>query len=298
MEQWATLAQAAESAGVESLCVADHPGSTCSPFVALAAAAAVTTTIHLGTAVTNAGVRHPLDVASDVATLDMLSSGRAFLGLGAGHTPSEWEAIGATYPPPKERIDRLAEMLATVPGLVAGETVTFEGAYIRLHDASLAVNAGRRVPLLIGGNSRRLLRLGAEMADFVEVSGVGRTLPDGHYHETRWSETDIDRVTGIVAGAAAQAGGEPVLGAVAQHLELTDDLETATARFIERAAAALPPEALPSLPDALAAPYLLVGTVADIVGKLVAIRERWGITRYTVRSLEPMAELVSALHHV
>jgi probable F420-dependent oxidoreductase len=298
MEQWATTARAAEAAGVEALCVADHPGSTCSPFVALAAAAAVTTTIQLGTAVTNAGVRHPLDVASDVATLDVLSNGRAFLGLGAGHTPSEWQALGAPYPPPKERIDRFAEFLATAPGLVAGDTVTFDGAHIQLRDASLAVNAGRRVPLLVGGTNPRLLRLGAEVADIVEVTGLGRTLPDGHYHETRWSEADIDHVTDVVMRAAAEAGREPILGAVVQHVELADDTAASTARFIERVGAAIPPEVLPSLADAAASPYLLVGTVADIVAKLLTIRERWGITRYTVRSLEPVAELISAVQNL
>jgi hypothetical protein len=61
------------------------------------------------------------------------------------------------------------------------------------------------------------------VADIVESSGLGRTLPDGHFHETRWSATDIDRVPGIVVEAAAHAGREPVLGAVVQHLEVTDD---------------------------------------------------------------------------
>ena len=58
---------------------------------------------------------------------------------------------------------------------------------------------------------------------------------------------------------------------------------------------ALPPEAVPSVADAHASPYTLVGTVTDIAAKVEAIRERWGISRYTVRSLEPIAELITAL---
>ncbi|MFI5053661.1 MAG: TIGR03621 family F420-dependent LLM class oxidoreductase, partial [Acidimicrobiia bacterium] len=295
MEQWSALAQRAEAAGFAALCIADHPGATCSPFVALAAAAAVTTTINLGTSVINAGVRQPLDVASDAATLDLLSGGRVILGLGAGHTPSEWEATGMEYPSPSERIDRFAELLATVPRLMAGDTVTFRGRYVRLQEASLAVNAARHVPLLVGGSNPRLLRLGAELADIVEVGGTGRTLPDGHYHEARWSETEVDRVTDIVSGAAARADREPVLGALVQYVEVTDDAATSTTQYLERVAAVVPPAALPSLDDALAAPYTLVGSVSDILLKLDTIRERWGITRYTVRSLESVASVIDAL---
>jgi probable F420-dependent oxidoreductase len=295
MRQWAQLARAAEDAGFDALCIADHPGSTCSPFVALAAAAAVTERIELGTAVVNGGVRQPMDVASDVATLDLLSGGRAFLGLGAGHTPAEWETLGRTYPTPNQRIDRFAEMLATIPGLVEGATITFEGDHVRLRDAHLAVNAGRRVPVLVGGSNRRLLSLGAELADVVELGGMGRTLPDGHYHEARWSDGDVARATGIVTDAATHAGRRVVVGALVQLVELTDDPDAVIATFREQAAGVVPPEGLPSHEDALASPYTLVGTVEDIVRKLIGVRNRWGITRYTVRSLDPIAEVIVAL---
>jgi probable F420-dependent oxidoreductase len=297
MQQWAHLARAAEDAGFDALCIADHPGSACSPFVALGAAAAVTERIQLGTAVVNGGVRQPLDVASDVATLDLLSGGRAFLGLGAGHTPGEWEAVGRTYPTPNQRIDRFAEMLATIPRLVEGATVTFEGDHVRLREARLAVNTGRRAPVLVGGSNRRLLSLGAELADVVELGGMGRTLPDGHYHEARWSDADVARATGIVTDAALKADRQVVLGALVQLMEVTDDPKAVIAAFRERAAAVIPPEGLPSLEDALASPYTLVGTVEDIVKKLIGVRDRWGITRYTVRSLDPIAEVIVALRN-
>src|SRR5882724_8802882 len=87
--EWLDLARRAESLGLDSLYVPDHPGTCASPFVALAAAAAVTTRLRLGSYVSNAGVREPILLASDVATLDVVSGGRAVLGLGAGHTPAE-----------------------------------------------------------------------------------------------------------------------------------------------------------------------------------------------------------------
>lgn len=83
----ADLATRAESAGFDGLAVADHPGSTWSPFVTLASVVGCTDRLQLGTAVINCGVRDPLDIAADSATLQVLSAGRAVLGVGAGHTP-------------------------------------------------------------------------------------------------------------------------------------------------------------------------------------------------------------------
>ena len=126
-DDWAVLARRVEAEGFASLCVADHPGSTVSPFVALGVAAAATSTVKLGTAVVNMGVREPLDVAADVATLDRLSNGRAELGVGAGHTPGEWTAIGRDCPPAPARIERLVEAIPLLRGLLAGETVDHAG---------------------------------------------------------------------------------------------------------------------------------------------------------------------------
>lgn len=76
-----------EGAAFDGLYVSDHPGTGPAPFVALAAAVAVTERIQLGTCVLNAGVWDPVALASEVATLDVVSGGRAVLGVGAGHTP-------------------------------------------------------------------------------------------------------------------------------------------------------------------------------------------------------------------
>src|SRR4051794_8302940 len=95
---WVQLATRCEALGLAGLYTADHPGVTPAPFVALAAAAAVSTTLELGPCVVNAGVWEPLALASEVATLDLASQGRAVLGIGAGHTPAEWTMTGRTYP--------------------------------------------------------------------------------------------------------------------------------------------------------------------------------------------------------
>lgn len=295
MDQWRTLADKAERAGFTALVVPDHPGTTVSPFVALAAAASVTSRISLGTAVLNASVRHPIDVASDVATLEIISAGRTLLGLGAGHTPFEWTSRGQAYPAPADRVQRLVEMVDTVPRLLAGETVTFRGKHIHLEEASLRVYPGRPVPLLVGGSNRRLLQIAAERADVVELGGTGRTLPDGHYHEARWSEQATDQLVDIVRRAAEGAGRQPIVSAIVQSVAITDDAEGTVAATLNAAAQHVPADALPSVKETLAAPYALVGTVEEIVDKLGRLRDRWGFSRYTVRDFEAARRILSAL---
>jgi probable F420-dependent oxidoreductase len=323
-DHWRRLARRAEQAGFDTLCVSDHPGLTWSPFVALGAAAAVTGTIKLATAVLNSGVRQPLDIASEVATLDRLSEGRAVLGLGAGHTPGEWTATGQAYPRPAQRVDRLLELLPAVARLLAGDTVTCRGTYLRLEEASLATAPDRRIPLMIGGNNRRLLRFAGEHADIVEISGLGRTLADGHHHQIRWSPADIDDLVSRIVLGAAETGGRPVLSALVQHVCITDDPEAAARRFLldiglapaltaprspaSTDAASRPQSARPEAPPAarltvdelIAAPFVFIGSVAEVTAKIGRARDEWGISRYTVRApaLDAIASVLRELRGI
>ena len=103
LDSWLGLARRVQAAGFRGLLAGDHPGSGASPWPALGSAAAVTSTLTLGTYVVQAGVREPVHVAADAATLDILAPGRVLLGLGAGHTPREWEDLGRQRPAPAER---------------------------------------------------------------------------------------------------------------------------------------------------------------------------------------------------
>jgi alkanesulfonate monooxygenase SsuD/methylene tetrahydromethanopterin reductase-like flavin-dependent oxidoreductase (luciferase family) len=222
---WVGLARRCESVGCRALLVGDHPGSGPSPFVALAAAASVTSTLRLGSYVINAGVRDPLLLAGDVATLDVVSDGRAELGIGAGHTPAEWAMTGRTRPPPAGRIEHLIWMTTVVGDLLAGRSVPADAAG-GLIDAQLT---GPRpvqhpVPVLVGGANPALLRWGGGHAEAVGLSGLGRTLADGHTHTVSWSAAQLDTQVGLVRHAAAQAGMRtPALEALVQHVEITDD---------------------------------------------------------------------------
>ena len=126
----------------DALLAADHPGTGASPFVALAAAATVTERLGLGSYVSHAGIREPLLLASDVATLDLVSNGRARLALGAGHTPAEWAMLGMERPDVAGRVRRFVAVAEACRALLAGETVTSTGPELRVHQARLAAPAG------------------------------------------------------------------------------------------------------------------------------------------------------------
>src|SRR6202035_4911044 len=125
---WAGYARQVEGAGVGSLLIRDHFsaaafGQPLAPFSALAAAAAVTTDLHVGTLVLSNDFRHPAIVAHEAASLHHLSGGRFELGIGAGWYQPEYRAAGIPFDAAGQRIDRLEESLSIIKSLLAGNPV-------------------------------------------------------------------------------------------------------------------------------------------------------------------------------
>jgi probable F420-dependent oxidoreductase len=295
---WAALAREAELCGFHDLVVADHPGETAAPFVALAAAVGATRTIRLGTTVANLGAWHPFDLAREVVTLDLVSGGRAVMGIGAGHTPAEWRQVGLEYPTAGGRVDHTIEVAEAALALLAGETVTGGTDRFALNGARLEWPAGERrhIPLLVGGNNRRLLGWAGAHADLVEITGLGRTLADGHHHAVRWSLDDLDQSVAVVSEAARLRRRPPILGTLVHVVELTDDREQALADLHHRLAAGMPPEGVPTVGELAQAPYVLVGTEEEMAAQLERQRQRWGFRRYTLRPpLDPLRPLLARL---
>src|SRR5437870_13395014 len=129
--EWAEKARKVERLGYSVLLVPDHLAELLAPFPALAAAAAATTRLRVGTGVLNNDFRHPVLTAREAATLDVLSDGRFELGLGAGHMRSEYEQAGLAFDAGVTRVERLAEAVTIVKRLLKGETVTFTGRHYR-----------------------------------------------------------------------------------------------------------------------------------------------------------------------
>jgi 5,10-methylenetetrahydromethanopterin reductase len=156
------LAQLAEDAGFDRLgisCVALWPDS----YQLQALAAAATRHIHIGSMVTNPYTRHAAVHAAALATLDELSDGRAFCGIGAG---AGLEALGIHYPQP---VRTLRESVTAIRALLAGETVSMAGQTLKLDGARLQRPATPRVPSAIGTRSEQIMRLAGELADVALV---------------------------------------------------------------------------------------------------------------------------------
>ncbi|MBE1535022.1 LLM class F420-dependent oxidoreductase [Actinomadura algeriensis] len=172
------IARDADQAGLHSLWVMDHffqismVGPAEEPMLegysALAYAAALTENITLGTLVTGVTYRHPGILVKTVTTLDVLSGGRAWLGIGAAWNDEESRGLGVAFPPTAERFERLEETLRIAHRMWKGDESPFEGEHYRLERPLNSPPALRRPhpPILIGGTGeKKTLRFVAKYAD-------------------------------------------------------------------------------------------------------------------------------------
>jgi probable F420-dependent oxidoreductase len=281
------LAEQAEASGFDVAVIGDHIGPEFAPMPTLAAIAAATTSIRLGTMVLNADVRNPVQLAWEAATIDRLSDGRFELGLGAGHTPQEYAAMGLSQALPAVRKRRLMESVELIADLLSGQTVTRTGEFFDITDACVA-EPGNSVPILVGGNGAALLEHAGRHADIVGLQGLGRTLEDGHRHTVRWTAEHLDQQLDQIRAGAGARFDDIELSALVQIVKVTNDADRAIAELCQRV-------------DGLTAdvvaetPYALFGTVDEIADKLDRCRSRWGISYFVVRDHDQFAPVIPKL---
>ncbi|MEX0709908.1 MAG: TIGR03621 family F420-dependent LLM class oxidoreductase [Chloroflexota bacterium] len=287
--EWTGLARRAEELGYSSLLVPDHLGSQLSPIAALSAAAAATTRLRVGGFVFANDFRHPLLLAREAATLDLLSDGRLELGLGAGWRVADYRQLGLRYDAPGRRIDRLVEAIGLVKRLLAGETVSHAGPHYRLGAARIAPLPVQRphVPIIMGGGGPRMLRLAAREADIVgfipQFSTRGRPIL------TDVTEGALDRKVAIVRAAAGARFDEIEL-----NLFIADAGMVGSGQGGPQSVVAAAKSAAVGL---VGSPYLLYGSLRQLRDLLERRRDRTRISYYAIRqgSMEAMAPLVDAL---
>jgi probable F420-dependent oxidoreductase len=283
-DRWHELARRVEDLGFSTLCIPDHLGRA-SPFPALVSAAEATSRLRLGTLVVNNDFHRPLRLAQDVATTDMLTGGRLELGLGSGWSKPEYDLLGIAYDSPSVRAARLAEAIRVMQAAWTGEPRFSIGEL----DLPAVPEPAQRPhpPLLIGGNSDAVLRVAAAEADIVGLTGLawrrGRLNP---------SAIGVDAIEERIAFVRKEAGdrfAELELNALSQVTEVTDDPEAALKPLAERF----------GVDPAIAAegPFTLVGPVAALIEKLVALRERLGVSYWVVfeQAVDAFAPVVAAL---
>ena len=287
---WIDKARRIEALGYSTLFMPDHLADTLSPFSALAIAAQAAPTLRVGPFVLNNDLRHPVVVAHEVATLDLLTGGRVELGLGAGYADAEYLQAGLRFERGRVRVARLAESVSIIKRLLSGETVTFTGDHYTVagHRIQTPPVQRPRPPILIGGNGRELLTLAAKEADIVGFTGA--TFPPGGrpVQLNGFAEKDFAERIGWVRSAAAQLS--PELNLLVQHV-VVEETPRKAAEVLASQFARLTPDV------ALESPFLLLGPLEHLVETLEARRERWGVNYVVIfeRALADFAPVVARL---
>jgi probable F420-dependent oxidoreductase len=205
---------------------------------------------------------------------------------------SEYDQAGLGFDPGRVRVERLAEAVTIVKGLLGGEPVTFTGRHYRVsgHTIHPLPVQRPRPPILIGGNGRRLLTLAAREGDIVGLSGI--TFRDGGVAPdlSAWKAAAVDERMRLVREAAGDRYDRLELNALVQRVVVTDNRRRAAEELAVRWTQLSPEEILQS-------PYVLIGTAGQVIDDLRARRARWGISYYVIFEpyLETFAPVVAAL---
>ena len=281
-------AGAAEEAGFDVMHTSDHVVDGWSPLAPLMAIADCTTSIRIGPLVLNNDFHHPVHLAQELASLDHLSQGRLEVGIGAGHSFTEYEATGQRFDPPAVRKARLAESIEILRRLLDGEAVTYHGEHYDLDNVRTLRSLQDRVPLLVGVNGKRALAHAARHADIISLTMLGRTLEDGQHHEARWEPERLDTTVNYISEQAGDRLGQVELNALVQGVVVTHDRREAADQLVSRVPGL-------SVHDALNTPFLAIGTHDQIADHLEACRDRWGISYFSVRDIGGFAPVIERL---
>jgi probable F420-dependent oxidoreductase len=280
---WKELAQKAEGMGYSTLYVPDHLDDQWAPMIALTVGAEATTTLRVGTLVLDNDFRHPVVVAKEAATLDLVSGGRFEFGMGAGWMRTDYDQSGIPMEPAAVRIERLAESLEIMRSLWSTGRATFAGTHYQVKDAIGSPNPATPggPPLVIGGGSRRILTLAGRYADVVSIVP---SLAAGAFGAEMAAESVVEKYRDRVDWAREAAGDR------ADALEF--QCWTAAVQVVpnrDEVIAQLAP-VFGLTPDQLAAaPIALIGTVHEIAETLRQRRESLGFSYIVVHEAEMVA---------
>jgi probable F420-dependent oxidoreductase len=286
---WHEKARLAESLGYSTLYISDHFDDQLSPIAALMSAADATSKLRVGSLMFDNDYRHPVVLAKEAATLDLLSEGRLDFGLGAGWKAADYEQAGIPLDPPGTRIERMAEALKIFKSFFAGGSVSFSGKHYRIEGVEGVPSPVQKPhpPIVLGGGGRRMLRLAAQEADIVSVN---YNLSEGRINRdlvrTGLAEATDEKLRWIKEAAADRFS----------EIELSVSIFVATVTDDRDAAAAAVASAFQFAPsDVLEMPHFLMGTVDQVIEVLEARRERYGISYVIVpgeaaESLAPVVE--------
>ncbi|GCE51394.1 putative F420-dependent oxidoreductase [Thermosporothrix hazakensis] len=289
-EELQEKAKRAEQLGYSTLLLPDHIGIPLAPVPALLAAVEATSTLRVGSYVFNNDFRHPVMLAKEAATLDILSGGRFEFGIGAGWLKSEYEQIGLSFDAGATRVERLEEAVQIMKALFTGEPVTFSGNHYTIKDlrAPLKPLQEPQLPLLIGGSGKRILSLAGREASIAAITArvvpdtikpiVSTTTPEATQRKIKW-----------IRQAAGERFSQIELHLTVLLTLITDDRAGTAQQFA--------PLAGMTAEQILESPHCLMGTVEQISEEVYRLREQYGFSYLGIyeESMEAFAPVIARL---
>jgi len=291
-------ARRAEDSGYATFLIRDHfieaPfGHQLAPLTALATVAAATTRLRIGSLVLSNDYRHPVILAKEIATLDVLSNGRVELGLGAGFSKAEYDGAGLPFDQPGVRVDRFEESIRVLKGLFAEGPLTFCGKHYAITNLDSYPKPAQRPhpPILIGAAGKRMLAIAAREADIIGFQTVSTA------HGVM-SDDPSGRLAPAVSARVEQV--RQIAGARLDRIELSmvatvvlaEERRAAAERFArERGWAGISAE------QVLEMPSVFIGSIDRVVDEMRARRAQYGISYYVVldRAVQAVAPIVGRL---
>lgn len=280
------LARKAEELGYDELFTADHIGSP-DPIIPLAVAAQSTSRLRFGPLVLNNELHHPALLARAAATADRLTAGRMILGIGTGYMQSEHDATGIELREPGHRVSRFEESLIVLRSLLDTGRASFAGDHHEIELEELGIRPlQEHLPFLIGGHGRRVVGLAGRHADIFQFTGLthgpgGTPSPGGFDMDSvrlraRWlADAAGDRLDDIERSALVQATA--VGDGADEQINSTADRFGFERTTVEET------------------PFLLMGSLEQVVDKVERLRSELGISHFVVRDADGFAPVVDRL---
>jgi probable F420-dependent oxidoreductase len=278
-EEWMDKARRIEDLGFDTLLVPDTMRYTLAPFPALAAAAAATSSLRVGTYVLANDYRNPVMVAKDAATLDLLSGGRFDLGVGAGRPEAAGDnaMLGLPFESGGVRVSRLTASLSIIKGLLNGREITAAGEYYTVTNATIAPRPVQSpLPILLAAGHRRLVEIAAREADIVALA-----VPPNE------TEEEFEKRINLLRAAAGERF---------ERLAINVSLMAVAGRVPEFVRRSWGDEMASRMAESDAVP-VLYGTTDAMCDRLTNLRDRYGVNYLTVSEelLDAFAPVVARL---
>ena len=288
-------ARHAEALGATTFVIPDHLVPMMAPIPYLATVAAATERIRISAFVHNNDLRHPVILAKDLATLDILSGGRLDVGIGAGWNKPEYDAIGLPFDPVGVRVGRLTEAVAVLKGCFGEEAFSFAGEHYTItdYDGQPKPIQQPHPPIFIGGGGRRILTLAGREANIVGLAPRILSEQRSDPRSVTWAATE-EKLAWIREAAGDRFDGLTFnVYPSGWPITVTDDLRGEARKVIDRMKERTGIDL--TVDEIIASPHIFIGSIERFVEKFEELRDRLGISSFMVGSLDELGPVVERL---